>query len=89
MALYMNKEEEKRVQSFIDEKRSDFEKEQDMLEYNAKRRGETYQRKEFQPISEDEALQVVRLGWKSHLEIMFEKKRKQEEAQGIKWGKLS
>lgn len=78
MPLYLNDKEKERTQMFIQEKKQEFEREQDTNELMAERKGETYIRQEFSPISEDDALAAVRAGWKSQLDLRFEKKGRKE-----------
>lgn len=85
--IYRDDREKQKVKAFINEKRIAWETQECQNCINAERKGETYTEKPFPEISETEALAAVRDGWKSKLEIAFEKKRKREQAKGIKWVK--
>jgi len=82
--FYRSDKEQQKVESFIREKKMDFEREQLLNSINAERKGETYQEQEFPGVDKSEALAAVRDGWKSKLELAFERKRKREEKRGIK-----
>ncbi len=83
--FYRSDKEQQKVESFIREKKMDFEREQLLNSINAERKGETYQEQEFPGVDKSEALAAVRDGWKSKLELAFERKRKREEKLGIKY----
>ena len=83
--LYRTEKERQQVETFIREKKMDFERQESLNAIDAERRGESYQEKDFPGVSEHEALAAVRDGWKSKLDLAFERKRKREEARGIKW----
>ena len=85
--IYRDDKEQQKVQAFITEKKIAWESQELQNSINAERKGESYTEKPFPEIPEAEALAAVRDGWKSKLEIAFEKKRKREEAKGIKWVK--
>lgn len=78
MEIYFNEQEKERTQLFLKEKKMTWEREQDMNAILAERKGETYERQPFPEISEKDALQCVRAGWKSELDLRFEKKAKKE-----------
>ena len=82
--FYRSDKEQQKVESFIREKKMDFERKQLLNSINAERKGETYQEQEFPGVDKSEALAAVRDGWKSKLELAFERKRKREEKRGIK-----
>jgi len=82
--FYRSDKEQQKVESFIREKKMDFEREQLLNSINAERKGETYQEQEFPGVDKSEAIAAVRDGWKSKLELAFERKRKREEKRGIK-----
>lgn len=82
--FYRSEKEQQKVEAFIRERRSDFEREQLLKAISAERKGETYQEQEFPGVDKSEALAAVRDGWKSKLELAFERKRKREEKRGIK-----
>ena len=82
--LYRTEKERQQVETFIREKKMDFERQELLNAINAKRKGETYQEQEFPGVDKSEALAAVRDGWKSKLELAFERKRKREEKRGIK-----
>ena len=83
--FYRSDKQQQKVESFIREKKMDFEREQLLNSINAERKGETYQEQEFPGVDKSEALAAVRDGWKSKLELAFERKRKREEKLGIKY----
>jgi hypothetical protein len=83
--FYRDEKERQQVESFIREKKWDFERQECVNAIDAERRGEPYQEKDFPGVSEQEALSAVRDGWKSKLDLAFERKRKREEARGIRW----
>lgn len=85
--FYRSEKEQQRVEAFIRERRSDFEREQLLNAISAERKGETYQEQEFPGVDKSEALAAVRAGWKSKLEIAFAKKY-QREAKGKHGGVL-
>ena len=76
--FYRDEKERQNVESFIREKKEEFERQEFMKEADAKVKGETYDPKEFPGVSEVEALAAVRDGWKSRLDLMFERKYKRE-----------
>ena len=82
--FYRSDKEQQKVESFIREKKMDFEREQLLNAISAERKGETYQEQEFPGVDKSEALAAVRDGWKSKLELAFERKRKREEKRGIR-----
>ena len=83
--IYKDEKEQQKVESFIREKKDVFERQEELNAHEARVKGEVYQKKEFPGISEEEALNIVRTGWKSRLEQAFERKRRREEARGIKY----
>lgn len=83
--LYIDMKEKQKVETFIREKKNDFERQELLKAIDAEKKGETYEEKEFPGVDEAEALAAVRAGWKSYLDKAFERKRKKEEALGIKW----
>ena len=76
--VYLNEQEKERTQMFIREKEREFEREQEMNAMIAERKGEAYTKQEFTPPSEEDALAAVRMGWKSQLDLAFEKKGRKE-----------
>ena len=76
--VFINDNEKKRTQAFINEKKRQWEREQDLNETCARNKGESYQRQEFPEISEEDALQAVRAGWQSELDLMFDRKGRRE-----------
>lgn len=82
--FYRSDKEQQKVEAFIREKKMDFERQELLNAINAKRKGETYQEQEFPGVDKSEAIAAVRDGWKSKLDLAFERKRKREEKRGIK-----
>lgn len=82
--FYRSEKEQQKVEAFIREKKMEFERQELLNAISAERNGETYQEKEFEGVDKSEALAAVRDGWKSKLELAFERKRKREEKRGIK-----
>lgn len=82
--FYRSEKEQQKVEAFIREKKMEFERQELLNAISAERKGETYQEKEFEGVDKSEALAAVRDGWKSKLELAFERKRKREEKRGIK-----
>lgn len=76
--IYRTEKERQQVETFIREKKMDFERQERLNAIEAERKGETYQEKDFPGVSEKEALAAVRDGWKSKLDLAFERKRKRE-----------
>lgn len=83
--FYRDEKERQQVETFIREKKEEFEYKEFIKVMEAERNFETYDPKEFPGVSKAEALAAVRDGWKSKLDLAFERKRKREEAMGIKW----
>ena len=82
-SVLMTSEERKRVESFRTEHKTNWEREQYLLEVAADRRGESFTPGTYQEVSDADALAAVRAGWKSGLEKAFEKKFKREAVRGI------
>lgn len=85
METFMSDEERQKVNSFKNEHRLKFESEQQRLRSESERKGETYTPEDYVEVSDKDALDCVRAGWKSWLDKQFEKKRLRETAQGIQW----
>lgn len=77
----MTLQEKQRVEMFIREQAQEWEQLERQKAFLATRNGEKYEVKDFPGFDENAALQAVRSGWKSQLDLMFEKKFKRE---GIK-----
>ncbi len=83
---YSSERERQNVACYIKEQKDAFDYQERQNQLEAEREGKTYEIKEFQGIDEAKALEAVRAGWKSRLDIAFEKKKKREQAKGI-WPK--
>lgn len=77
--LFMTEQEKIRVQSFIREQQEAWERKELQEYHNQRLEGKEYQVKEFPGFDEATALQAVRNGWKSQLDLAFERKYKQQE----------
>ena len=82
-SVVMTSEEREKVESFKNECKRNWEREQYLLEAEAESKGETFTPVEYKEVSDADALAVVRAGWKSELDKQFEKKFKREKAQGL------
>lgn len=76
--LTMTSKERERLQMFINEQREDWEQQERQKAFLAHREGKKYDPLPFPGFDENAALQAVRSGWKSKLDLMFEKKYKKE-----------
>lgn len=76
--LTMTSQERERVDLFIREQRTEWERNEEQKMHLAALKGEEYTPQDFPGYNEQEALNAVRAGWKSKLDMMFEKKRKRE-----------
>ena len=74
----MTAQERERVQMFISEQKSDWEREESNKFLLAQREGKEYVKREFPGFSEEVALRAIRSGWKSQLDKLFDAKRKSE-----------
>lgn len=74
----MTTEERTRVEMFIREQAMDWEQQEQQKAFLASRKGEKYEVKDFPGFDENAALQAIRSGWKSKLDLMFEKKFRKE-----------
>lgn len=83
--FYRSEKERQQVEAFTRERKEEFDRQEMMKAKAAELKFETYEPKEFPGVDENEAIAAVRDGWKSKLDIAFERKRKREEARGIKW----
>ncbi len=81
--FYTSEKERQNVEAFIREQKEAFERDEMQKQIAAEREGKTYEMKEFQGVEESKALEAVRAGWKSRLDILFEKKKQREIALGI------
>ena len=76
--LTMTSQERARVRMLINEQRELWNAEERQKAFLASRNGEEYEVKDFPGFDENAALQAVRSGWKSQLDLMFEKKYREE-----------
>lgn len=76
--LTITSQERERLQMFINQQRQDWEQQEQQKAFLAHRNGEEYEVKDFPGFDENAALQAIRSGWKSKLDLMFEKKYKKE-----------
>lgn len=76
--LKMTQQERERVQMFIREQEREWNAEERQKAFLAHRNGEEYEVKDFPGFDENAALQAIRSGWKSKLDLLFEKKFKRE-----------
>ena len=74
----MTSQERERVRMFINEQREEWDAEERQKAFLATRNGEKYDVKDFPGFDENAALQAIRSGWKSKLDLMFEKKYQRE-----------
>ena len=82
-SVVMTSEEREKVESFKNECKRNWEREQYLLEAEAEGKGETFISGTYQEVSDADALAAVRAGWKSELDKRFEKKWEREKKQGI------
>jgi len=82
-SVVMTSEEREKVESFKNEYKRNWEREQYLLEAVAERKGETFTPVEYREVSDADALAAVRAGWKSELDKVFEKKWEREKAQSL------
>ena len=76
--FYRSEKEQQQVAAFIREKKEEFDRMELEKKGKAFSNNETYEPKEFPGVDEREALAAVRDGWKSKLDLAFERKRKRE-----------
>ena len=81
-SVVMTSEEGKKVRSFKNEHKTNWEREQFLLEVDAEHRGETFTPSQYVEVSDADALAAVRAGWKSGLDKAFERKWEIEKARG-------
>ena len=84
-SVFMTEQEQKKVESFKNENRIKWEREQTRLEIEAERNGEAFTPGVYQEVSDKDALAAVRAGWKSWLDMKFEQKKKRDLARGYDW----
>ena len=87
MAIFMTEQEQQKVKALKSENKMKWESQQRLLETEATSKGETFTPTEYEEVSDEDALLAVRNGWQSGLDKLFEKKRKNDEARGVVWGK--
>ena len=76
--LFMTSKEQERVASFIREQQNEWDAQEQQKMYAERLQGKDYEPQPFPGFDEASALQAVRSGWKSKLDLAFERKRKQE-----------
>ena len=74
----MTLQEKQRVEMFIREQAQEWEQLERQKAFLATRNGEKYEVKDFPGFDENAALQAVKNGWKSKLDLMFERKFRRE-----------
>ena len=84
--VYLSEKEQQQMSAFKWEHKMNFQREQILLENEAKQKGENFVPSQYVEVSDETALAAVRAGWKSGLDKQFDKKRKREAARGINWG---
>ena len=82
-SVIMTSEEREKVESFKNECKRNWEREQFLLESEAERTGQPFTPGTYKEVSDADALAAVRAGWKSELDKAFEKKWEREKKQGI------
>lgn len=83
--IFMTEQERKKVEVLKNESRYKWEKEQARLQTEAEKKGETFTPEVYQEVSDEDALEALRNGWKSWIDEMFEKKKKRDLAHGFDW----
>lgn len=76
--LVCSEEERARIESFKRERKMEFDRQEQQKQLEAERKGAEYSPQTYSEPSDADCLAVVRNGWKSHLDMMFEKKAKRE-----------
>lgn len=76
--LFVTQHEKERVASFIREQQAEWDEQERQKMYAERLKGVEYEPQPFPGFDEATALQAVRNGWKSKLDLAFERKRKQE-----------
>lgn len=76
--LKMTQQERTRVETFTREQREEWDAREQQKAFLAHRNGEEYEVKDFPGFDENAALQAIRSGWKSKLDLLFEKKYQRE-----------
>lgn len=76
--LKMTQQERERVQMFTDEQEREWNAEERQKAFLAHREGKKYEPQPFPGFDENAALQAIRSGWKSKLDLLFEKKYQRE-----------
>ena len=76
--ICITQQEQARVASFIREQENEWDERERATMYNERLKGKDYEPQPFPGFDEATALQAVRNGWKSKLDLAFERKRKQE-----------
>ena len=73
-----SEQERDKIEAFKREKRTEFDRQEQLRQLEAERKGEEYTPQTYSEPSDEDCLSVVRNGWKSRLDIMFERKGKRE-----------
>lgn len=85
MGVFMTEQEQSKVESFKNENRFKWEREQAQLATEADRKGEAFTPGVYEEVSDADALAAVRAGWESALDKRFRLKKKRDLARGIDW----
>lgn len=73
-----SEQERAKIESFKRERKMEFDRQEQQKQLEAEHKGEAYTPQTYNEPSDAECLAVVRNGWKSHLDMMFERKGKRE-----------
>ena len=76
--IFMTSQEQARVASFIREQQEEWDAQEQQKMYAERLQCKEYEPQPFPGFDEATALQAIRNGWKSKLDLAFERKRKQE-----------
>lgn len=76
--LYITPQEQERVAMFIHEQQVQWDETERAKAFSEQIQGRDYEPQPFPGFDEATALQAVRNGWKSKLDLLFENKRKRE-----------
>ena len=76
--LTITAQEKERVALFIQEQKEEWDAKERRVMYDERAKGREYEPREFPGFDEATALQAVRNGWRSKLDLAFDKKRKRE-----------
>ena len=78
MEEYISKQEQERIDIYIQCCKNDFEKEEEEREIQAEREGKPFEARTFVPPSQATALAAIRAGWLSPLDKRFKEKFERE-----------